>query len=643
VSNKAIGRPGTGYDGLNVTQAFYQWGQRKWDMDKMKTYMLPDGFPLTWNRTSWDDPTPKYTDNPYWVRRKNYQNDNRNRLFGNLGASYQLAPNWAVELKVMTDFYTDRQEERIAIGSVEIPKYRLYQLTHTENNYQGFIRYDNRWGENFSFNGFVGGSIMKRSRVTAGGETVGGLSSDIFNLAASLGRPTLYDRKIRKQINSAFASASFGYLDQLFLDITARNDWSSTLPPKHNSYFYPSASPSWIFTESAAANLNWLSFGKLRVAIASVGNDTDPYHTMLTYQLRQPFGSNTRVTVPNIQPNTHLKPEITTEYELGADLKFFRNRLGLSLSYYNRQTKNQIMALNQSASTGYTSRYINAGLIENKGTEFSLTANPIRKKDFRWDLSFNFARNRNLVVKLTPNQKTIVLATAPFAVQIHAREGESYGSIVGYNYVFDENGNKIVNSNGRYRRSAEQEVLGNVLPDYVGGVSNSLRYKGVSLSALIDFQKGGKFFSTTEMYGRYTGMLEETAAGNIRNGFEDGGGIIAEGVYADGQPNTRRLSADSHFYYNGGYVINAANVVDASYIYLRELKLSYALPADWFTNKGIQNASIAFNARNVWLIRSNSKHIDPSNITSSITNVQGIEGAALPSVRSFGFTVSLGF
>ncbi|GAB2776069.1 SusC/RagA family TonB-linked outer membrane protein [Rhabdobacter roseus] len=636
VSNQAVGRPGTGYSGLNVTQAFYQWGQRQWDMDKMKDYQLPDGTQLTWNRNSWDDPTPKYTDNPYWTRYKNYQNDSRDRMYGNVMTAYKFNEHWSADVKFMTDFYSERQEERTAIGSQDIPGYALYKLNHNENNFQGLIHYDNYFSDNFSLNAYVGGNIMRRIRSTSGGATVDGLSSDVYNLNASIARPTVYDAKSEKQINSVFANASLGFANQLYLDLTARNDWSSTLPAGNNSYFYPSASLSWVFTESLV-NVSWLSFGKLRAALASVGNDTDPYNTLLSYELRQPFGSDSRVSVPNSLPNQNLMPEITNEFEIGTELRFFGNRLGLNASYYNRQTKNQIIALSQSATTGYTNRFTNAGLVENKGVELSLNATAIQANNFSWNINVNWARNRNKVVKLTDEQKIYVLVNAPFAVQLQAREGESYGSIVGYNFVYDDNGNKIVDADGAYLRSNEQEVIGSVLPDFVGGVTNTFRYKNLSLSALIDFQKGGSFFSTTQMFGRMSGILEETAANNVR---EDG--MIAPGVTAEGAPNTVALDPIEYYYSNGGYVINAADVVDASYIYLREVRIGYALPAKWFGGKIIQNANLAISGRNLLLLKSNSKHIDPSNITSSITNIQGIEGSALPSVRSVGFTLSFG-
>ncbi|MFD2248549.1 SusC/RagA family TonB-linked outer membrane protein [Pontibacter ruber] len=645
ITHEAKGRPGTGYSGTNVMQQFTQWGQRQLDMNKSKEYMLPDGTQLTWNRTSWDNPKPKYSDNPYWTRHMNYQTDGRDRIFGNIAANYKITDFLSAEVRVSTDTYSETQEERIAIGSQDIPEYSLFKLDFMENNIQGLLNFNKDLSEKFSLNAYVGGNRMARNRQIFSGATADGLSSNVYNLGASIGRPVIGDSKSEKEIQSAFASASLGYNDVLFLDLGARNDWSSTLPAGENSYFYPSASLSWVFAD--LINAPWLNLAKVRAAVAQVGKDTDPYNTMLTYELRQPFGTNTRVSVPNRFPNESLLPEISTEYEFGTEWRAFNDRVGLNLSYYNRVTKNQIMPLTVSAATGYTSRMINAGKIENKGVEVSLNAAPIQTDNFSWNVTVNWAKNQNKILELTEDQKIVILTNAPFAVQLQAREGESFGSIVGYDYVYDENGNKLVTAGGYYARSKEQKVIGSVLPDYTGGITNTINYKGVSLSALVDFQKGGSFFSTTQMFGRYSGILEETAANNIREE-----GIIVPGLYqpgtkidgvdVSGQPNKTSMSAADHFYYNGGYRIGAADVVDASYIYLREMSLGYSLPSALVGKTPFNSAKLSLVGRNLWLIKSNSEHVDPSNITNSITNIQGIEGGALPSMRSYGVTLTLG-
>ncbi len=640
VTHSAKGRPGTGYgdDGGNVMVQFTQWGQRQVDFNKMKEYELPDGTQLTWNRSSWFNPTPRYSNNPYWVRHKNYETDGRTRVFGNLAASYKLAEGLTAEVKYMTDTYFETQEERVAIGSQYTSQYWLSKYSHLENNMQGLLSYNRVFTKDFSWNANLGVNRMTRAGSTLISKTIDGLSSNVFSLEASIGRPDITDLKTKKRINSVFASSSLGYKDMLFLDLGARNDWSSTLPLKNNSYFYPSGSVSWI--ASSLIDASWLNFLKLRAALAQVGNDTDPYNVRLAYLLYQPFGTDSRVAVPNTLPNPDLKPEITSEYELGTEMKVFNNRLGVNLSYYNRRTRNQIIPLSRSAATGATYKYVNAGLLENKGIELSLNASPVSTEHFKWDVTFNWAKNNNKIVRLTTEQKTMVLANASFAVQLEAREGESFGSIVGYDFVYNEKGQKVVNEEGVYLRSDDQKVLGSVLPSFTGGLINAFRYKGFNLSALIDFQKGGSFFSTTQMFGRETGILEETAAGSIR---EDG--IIAEGVKEDGTPNDVVISARDHYSSNGngGYNINSIDVLDAGYIYLREVSLGYSFPTDWVSKTPFSKVRVSLTGRNLWLIKSNSKHVDPTAITNSISNWQGLEGGALPSVRSMGVNVSFGF
>jgi outer membrane receptor protein involved in Fe transport len=221
---------------------------------------------------------------------------------------------------------------------------------------------------------------------------------------------------------------------------------------------------------------------KVRAAVAQVGNDTDPYNTLLTYTLNQPFGAHSRVSVPNTLPNAELKPEITTEYEFGTEWKALNDRIGVNFSFYNRKTRDQIIPLSRSAATGFTYKYVNAGLMENKGVELSLYGTPVKTGDFSWEVNLNWARNRNKIVKLTDDQKILVLSNAPFAVQLQAREGESFGSLVGYDYVYDAQGNKVVDEKGFYKRSAEQKVLGSVLPQFNGGALPSVRSYGVTLT-----------------------------------------------------------------------------------------------------------------------------------------------------------------
>ncbi|MCP4437449.1 MAG: SusC/RagA family TonB-linked outer membrane protein [Aureispira sp.] len=655
VGSAAKGRPGTGYDGNTVTQQFYQWGQRQWDVQRMKdNYISGDGVHQTWNRKSYDDGTPQYTDNPFWTLNENYQNDSRNRFFGNFALTYDITEKFRIRGRAMTDFYSDRREERIAIQSQNTPKYEESVRNVHENNFDFMFNYNDQFGDDFSLNAFVGTNYMMRSYHRNVEETVGGINvPGFYNVANSTNSPKVDDYLEQKAIYSVFGSASLGYKNMLYLDITARNDWSSTLPAGKRSYFYPSTTLSFVFSE--LLNAKWFSFGKVRVGWAQAGNDASPYKLDPVYNPsigrdeRETYGINGNpVTVlTRSMNNPNLRNELTSSIEAGIDVRFFQNRLGLDFTFYNNISTNQIINLELSPTTGATSATINSGKMLNRGIEVMLNGTPVKSKSFRWDASLNLAHNYNEVVELHPDVENLSLQTAPFAVSVNAKEGEGYGTIMGYDFVYDDAGNKLVDAAGRYARTDEVVPLGNVMAKMTGGLNNNFSYKGVYLGFLIDFQWGGSLFSTTNMWAKYSGMTEETIANNIR---EDG--IVVDGVYEEGttidgtdvsgQQNTSTLDANSHFFYNQGYRIAAADVYDASYIKLREVRLGYNFPKSLVSKIGLQSARLSVVGRNIAILFKNIPHLDPEAALST-DNVQGIEGAQLPSIRSIGINLNLTF
>ncbi|HVI47184.1 MAG TPA: SusC/RagA family TonB-linked outer membrane protein [Chitinophaga sp.] len=647
-STDALGRTGTGYHGRNVMQGFSEFGHRDWDMDRLKNYYYPyDGSQRSWNRASWDDPTTKYTDNPYWIRYKNYETDQRYRVYGNAGLNLKLTDYLSVTGKFMTDFYTDSRQERVAIGSQGIPSYIEATRYVRENNFEGRINFNKSFGRDFSLSAFAGANRREKYYKLTGGESKDGLNIDgWYNLANSKQPARAYDRLEKLRENALFASASLGYKGLLYLDATGRNEWSSTLPAANNSYFFPSVSGSFIFSElGGLKSTGWLSFGKLRLGWAQVGKGTDPYNTVLAYLAEENFGSTANITVPDKLNNTNIKPEITTEVEAGLEVRFFDNRLGFDLSVYDKKSKDQIIPLTISASSGYTTAIINAGLIRNRGFELALTGTPIRTRSgFTWDLGFNIARNKNKIEKLYEDAAkgirvtNLLLANAPFAVSVNAREGEAYGSIVGYAIKRDEQGRKLVGDDGRYIRDDKQTVLGNALPDYTGGFNSVFNYKGISLGVSFDFQIGGKYFSTTTMFGRQSGILAETAENGIREK-----GAVADGYTVDGKVNTKNISAYDHFNDNNGYRIQELDMWDAGYLYLKEISLGYTFTKSFVSKLHLRDLRLSLSARNVWLISTDNPHLDPTNLAISSGNVQGIEAAVLPSVRSFGANLSVSF
>jgi TonB-linked SusC/RagA family outer membrane protein len=647
VVNAGSGRPGTGYDGLNVTQQFFQWGQRQWDITNMRKYINPDGTQRTWNRTSAANGAAKYTDNPYWTRYMNYQNDQRDRFFGNIAATYDINKNWSMTYRAMNDFYTDRRQERVAVGSQDIPSYIEDLRTVSEFNSDAILNYNKAFGSKVTLKGFVGGNIRRTSYKGTFAATQGGLNVPLFyNIANSTASPSITTTEENKGINSAFASASLGISSMFYLDATARNDWSSTLPEGNNSYFYPSVSGSFVFTELGALKDNKiLSFGKVRAGWSRVGNDAAAYSLASNYLAHPLFGSSAMASVPNRLNNPNLRNETTDAWEVGGEFRLFKDRVGLSVTHYNSLSYDLILAVPTSASTGYSSQLLNAGKISNTGWELALSLTPIKTKNFSWDMNINWSKNTNKVVefKLPDGSEPTKyrLANAPFAVEVAALVGQPYGTIMGTDFTYTPDGQKIMDASGVYVPSATPVALGTTLADWTGGINNSFTYKGLSLAFLIDGQMGGSIFSTSHMWGTYSGLWEETAANEIREKGTDNTGAVEQ---PDGTFKTETVHVDAftQFQGNSAYTLARYSTFDATYFKLREVRLAYTLPAKWFEKAPVRSVTASLVARNVSILYKKAPGIDPDYVNSS-GNVQGIEGAYLPPTRTISFNLNLNF
>ena len=640
-NQKAMGRPGTGYDGQNPLQQMLQWGQRQVDYGRLENYKNADGSQRTWNRIAWDDPSAKYADNPYWTRFENYQNDERNRLYGSAGVNYKITDELSASAKIYVDTYNFRTQERVAVGSQAQSSYKESVATSQQLNYEFMLNYNKQLNEDFNLSVTAGGNIRDERYKRLESETQGGLiipKQYTLTNSVQASKVTPYERN--KQVQSLFGTASLGWKNMLYLDANLRNDWSSVLPAANRSFHYPSVSLSWIATElPALQQYSWLNLAKIRTSYAQVGNDTDPYRLDNTYynvdDQGSDFSNNRTLNNPN------LKPEDTKEYEVGLELSLFESRLNVDFGYYNKRTFNQIMRAAISPSSGYTHQILNGGEVRNDGIELMLSGDVIRSKDFTWTTTVNYAKNNNLVKSLPEGLETYDLGNAPFRVNVEAREGQPYGVIMGTDFVYDENGNKIV-TNGIYASTNDKKVLGTVAPQYNMGITNSFSYKGIDFGFLIDIQKGGSYFSTSHMWGMYSGMLEATAENGIRET-----GVVLDGVMNIGTKespkyvqNTTRISGQEYgqSYYSGP---DAQNVFDASYVKLKEVTLGYTLPK---TAIGpFQSIRISAFGRNLGIWGLANKDIDPENVVTSSGNLQGIEGASLPSTASYGMNLQLKF
>ena len=666
VNTQGKGRNSTGYSD-NIVSSFRQWMQINVDYKMQETVYNLTERNVTWNPNSPTSLAPAYWDNPYWVRYQNYETDERDRIIGYLQADWKINSYLSLMGRASVDTYAELQEERKAVGSgsgefgVGRPDvtsgYSRFDRSFMESNMDLMLRFYKAFGEQLNLNAFVGTNIRRTKVDQVFASTDGGLIvPGQYSLGNSI-NPMLApeERLTEVGVNGIFASASLGYHNFLFLDATIRRDQSSTLPTDDNAYVYPSVSGSWLFSENLKQD--WLQSGKFYIGFASVGNDAPWGSIKDTYSQNTTFGGTALYSLPNTKNNEALLPENTAALEGGIELTMLQKRLRFDMSLYKTNTTNQIMPVSTSYATGYSTKYVNAGEVENKGIEIVLGGTPYINKDFRWDINVNYAKNVNEVVSLEGDIKNLQIAALQGGVSINAKVGEPYGTILGTDYVYT-NGEKTVGANGYYlRTTTSDKVIGNINPDWNAGMNNKFSYKNWSASFLLDYQKGGSIFSLDLWYGMATGLYEETVGNNdlgnpvrdpvVKN--EDGtyannsGGLLLDGVYADGTANVTRVEGGDYRVWGYSRNPNSAFVYDASYLKLRELVISYSLPQSVIAKAGwIQGATFSIVGSNLWILMKNLPHADPEASQSS-GNVQGWQSGVMPSTRNVGFSVNLQF
>ncbi len=648
------GRYGTGYSKYNVNQAFRQWWETNVDVQELKDAYFRTGRNITWN---WADPTkptglqPIYSDNPYFIRYKNYQTDSRFRYFGNFSLSYDVT-DWLNLLgRISLDSYDELEEERIAVGSVAVPSYSRFNRTFREFNYDLMASFNKDLSSSLNLKAIAGMNFRRNYTNSVYATTNGGLvMPDMYflgNSVSPIAAPVETDDKIF--IDGYYANATLTYKEILSLDASIRRDIASTLPKANNAYNYPSVSGSFLFSK-LLPEARWISNGKLRVNYAELGNGAPFGRLQDVYDKPTPFGSAIFFSLPNTKNNADLKPERTKSVEAGLEMAFFQNRLGFDVTFYEAKSFDQIMPVAVSTATGYSSKFVNAGTMRNRGVEVALYATPVRTQNFSWTINLNWTANRNKVLSLYDSSKNLQINQANLqgGVSVNATLGEPYGTIQGktWNYVGDQ---KLVDSRGYYSMtSTTNNVIGNINPDWIGGMYNTFRYKNVSLGFLIDVRKGGDVFSLDLYYGLATGLYPETVGDNDlgnpkRSPIADGGGLIVPGVTADGKENTKRVENTSYGYYGYAYNPAAAFVYDASYVKLRELNITYSLPQSIITKfKVFKGIDFSVIGRNLWLIHKNLPYSDPEENLSA-GNVQGYQSGAYPTTRSIGVNLKLKF
>jgi TonB-linked SusC/RagA family outer membrane protein len=634
------GQPLEGYrlDGLNVTQNFNQWFQRQLDFERMKTYRQPDGSLNSWNI---GDPNatgdfaeysiPQYWDNPYFVIKENYGTQFTNRLVGNAGLNLKFNPQLNLQSYVRMSQSNSENDFRVATGGLQLDEYSINQHQFREMNYETNLTYRNKFGA-FSVDGLLGGNIRNEFYSRLAMRTEGGLSApNFFDISASVARPTVNREDYRrKRVNSIYGKAGFGYKDMLFLEGTLRNDWSSALPKENNSYLYPSLSTSFVFTELLKnSNLsNWLTFGKVRASFASVGSDIDFNQVNVAIGNGSLYGSNPSVAIGNQFRSGNIKPALTKAYEVGAEFRFFK-RIGFDIAVYQNNSIDQIIPLDVSPTSGFSTAQVNAGNIQSKGIEVTLSGAVIAKSDFNWDVTLNWAKNSNFVKELAPGLNTYLYGRNRFDIRLEHRVGAEWGQYVGRKWKTNENGKTVILANGLPDYDINQDI-GNVLADWTGGMFQTVRYKNFDLAFSVDFQKGGLFYSETRNFNTGSGLSEETVGVNdkgndcrdypgtytLAGGNTGMGGIRIPGEFADKTVNNRYIPARSYWY--TARQRDAGNVLlDGSYIKLREVRFGYGIPKSFISKiGGIKTANFGIIVSNAWLIWANTKKygVDPSEL-----------------------------
>lgn len=668
---RATGRNSTGYND-NILSNMRQWAQLDVDYKMQEQAYFATKRNLTWNY----NPAltgPIYTDNPYFQRYENYQNDARSRTIANMSLNYKITSWLDAYMRAAVDTYDEIQEERRAVGSVPtafgVPNaagartnqgsgYLRRDNTFSEYNYDFMLNFNKDITESINIKGVVGANERRTdasffTNSTNGGLTVPGIYS-IQNSVSALPFPTETVQKIG--VRGFYGSVSLGYKNFLFLDGTWRTDYASTLPKGDNKYSYPSVTLAYLFTDHLKQP--WLSFGKARINYAEVGASA-PYDQLLdTYAVGTPL-NRPIYNLPVDKKNPKLKPELTKSWEAGLELKFLNNKFGLDVAAYQTRTFDQIMPITLSQTSGYQQRWINAGEILNKGIEVTLNATPLEVSGFRWDVSVNWSKNVGEVVELYKDPisgveiTNLPIGTYQGGVTVNATKGEAYGALKGRNYVY-HNGQKVINkaTGLPVRSTTTSEVLGNVNPDWMGGISNSFSYKGISLSFLIDVSQGGDIYSLDMYYGLNSGLYKETSfindLGNpVRNTLEEGGGYVIKGVNVDANgvvtKNATRVDASTSDL-GFGYAVdpNAGFVYDASFVKLREVSISYNIPSTWLQRTFIKSVTVSAVGSNLWIIHKNLPYADPEAGLSA-GNAQGYSIGSLPSLREFGFNLKLNF
>jgi TonB-linked SusC/RagA family outer membrane protein len=633
INNDNHNRAGTGYNSGILEQ--FVWFGRQVDMNALRNQMGDAAGNLSnWNYN--------FHNNPFWLQYENPGEDVRDRITGNLSARYHLTDWLDATARTGSDIYRWQINQDYAQGNLVYANpsyagaYTQFSEYSNANNSDVLLTANKHAGSHFQLNGTLGGARRYERYNNDQQRTSGIIVPGIYNSSNAGITPTLTSFVSRRQVNSLYGSAAATLNDWWTVEVTGRNDWSSTLPVGNNSYFYPSVNTSLVLSDAVPfLKSGPVSYVKVRGSLAQVGADADPYQLQTVY-VGQPtkFGSLPQVTLDNSQKDPNLKPELTKSGEVGLELGFLDGRATLDMSYYGKSTTNQIVNLTVSPASGFQSQVANLGRIDNKGFEALLDLTPIRSdRGFQWNTTFNYSQNKSKVVSLAPGIDTYVIYSDWYQ-NLEARVGQPYGVIYGYKYARDDAGNLLLHDGLPYL--GDQGVIGSVQPKWVGGWNNDFRFGPAQLSFLFDFHKGGKIFSVTNMWGDYTGIFKNSLKG--REVDWNNPGLVVKGTDdVTGQPNTTRVTAEQYWeslYYNAEQY-----TYDDSFVKLRNLRFGVDLPGSFASRLHASSVNIALIGNNLWT-STKVPNIDPE-FSYGTGNAQGFEFATIPNTKSIGFNLRI--
>ena len=599
-----------------------------------------------------ETPTSRFSTvtNPYWVLAKQFQKQTKDHLLGTAVLRYQFFDWLYLQGRANTDLLLSSFETNSATGGAGIGaaptglfngSYSINSVKNRQNNFDFLLGGGHTW-KDFTFNATVGGNNFPAVSSTFSESASNFYIRDLYTIGNGVTVTPSYNLS-KQTVNSLYGTAELSYKQLLYLNLTGRKDWYSVFIKQNNNYFYPSVSGSFVFSELLKST-KWLTFGKLRAAIAETGSagGVGPYNA-LTFRLSPntfnglPLGSINDLNgtpATSVAPNPQIKPFGVNEKEIGLELRMFDNRLNLDVAAYDKKTTNQAIPIGLSFSSGYSSTLVNLGGLVNKGLEINLEVTPVRNQTITWKSGFNTAFNSSKVLSLANNQSQFVVGTGEFFGTIVHVVGLPLSQIQGYTYKRDDAGN-IILKDGRPVQSTGVVNFGSGLPKATGGWVNTLMYKGFTFVAHIDYKAGGKLLSSTNLNLLREGLSKESLVGRE-------GGVVFPGVNADGSPNTVAVNAEDFYASYRSTGILDPFIYNSSFIKLRNLSLGYDL-SKFVNKKYVKSLVLSAVCRNVLIIKKYIPNLDPEAISSSGDNLTGYEQASLPTTRTYGFNLNIKF